>query len=272
MVLYITGEWVQQQCQYYLGTQRDFRSTPKISEQIERQIDIDNCETLGNLQFDRLFCYTHIIRSHYDKVYQLLLTTNSPFIFVCHNSDIEFSEKYQNLIEIPNLIKIYTQNLSFKPTPKIKPLPIGMANSQWSHGNLAILEKVRLLSQEKSELVYFWCNIITNRAKRSQCIEALSGKVPFLSQKLHFEPYLKLLSKHHFSICPVGNGMDTHRFWESIYLKVVPICLRSPLTEYFSHYVPVVLLDDWSELDISLLNYENHLFDDENLKKLVSLS
>ena len=67
--------------------------------------------------------------------------------------------------------------------------------------------------------------------------------------------YLKALMAHKFAICPEGNGTDTHRFWECLYLKTIPICLKSPVTVYYSKMYPVFLLDDWSDFSSTDLTY-----------------
>ena len=49
-------------------------------------------------------------------------------------------------------------------------------------------------------------------------------------------------------------------------MKVVPICKRSFLTEHFSKLFPIIILDDWNDLDISKLNYDDYSW--ENYDKL----
>ena len=61
--------------------------------------------------------------------------------------------------------------------------------------------------------------------------------------------YLKILLSYKFAICPEGNGIDTHRFWECLYLKVIPICLKNHVTKYYSKLFPILLLDDWNNID-----------------------
>ena len=78
-----------------------------------------------------------------------------------------------------------------------------------------------------------------------------------------YQSYLYLLSSYKFAICPEGNGLDTHRFWECLYLKTIPICLKNPITKYYSKLFPIYLLDDWNDLDLNKLNH----FYNDSLKK-----
>jgi len=49
---------------------------------------------------------------------------------------------------------------------------------------------------------------------------------------------------HRFILCPPGNGVDTHRLWEALYCKTIPVVLRSTAMEDFSD-LPIVLVDDY---------------------------
>lgn len=50
-----------------------------------------------------------------------------------------------------------------------------------------------------------------------------------------------------FATAPPGYGMDTHRFWEILSMKTVPIVLSSPLDGLYSNY-PVIIVQDWKEI------------------------
>ena len=45
--------------------------------------------------------------------------------------------------------------------------------------------------------------------------------------------YLKELSKYKFSLCPPGNGLDTHRVWESLLVGTIPIVEDNELNNNF---------------------------------------
>ena len=55
-------------------------------------------------------------------------------------------------------------------------------------------------------------------------------------------------------------GLIIIRMWECFYLKVIPICERSILTEYYSKIFPIVLIDDWDDLNLESLrkNYDKY--------------
>ena len=67
-----------------------------------------------------------------------------------------------------------------------------------------------------------------------------TGAVPY-------DQYIAGMAEHQFCVCPRGNGIDTHRFWEAQYVDCIPILLKQDWTQAYSN-LPVLLLDTWSNL------------------------
>ena len=244
----ISGEIIQMNCNHFIGNQKDFDSNPKIKHLTDRFIYIDTKEIILNSY--KVYCCTHHLLN-IDKLFNLLALFQNEFILFFHNSDTNFQKQHLKLFQIKNLKQIFTQNMNVIH-PNVYPLPIGFANEKWPHGNLNIIEKYR--NMKKNKYIFFNFAIKTNKAVRKNCYKAVKRlEIPFI-EKLSIEDYFKELSQYQFSICPQGNGIDTHRFWECIYYKVVPIVKRCILTEYYSKYFPIIILDDWK--DIGNLDYE----------------
>ena len=82
---------------------------------------------------------------------------------------------------------------------------------------------------------------------------------------------MKRLSTYKFCICPEGNGVDSHRLWECLYLKVVPIVIKSEFTNILlNQNIPLVVLNNWNNLDLNILNYDDYNFESDNLKKILN--
>ena len=61
--------------------------------------------------------------------------------------------------------------------------------------------------------------------------------------------YLMLLASSYFNICPRGNGIDTHRIWESLIFQTIPIVEKNSFTlELQSLGIPVFILEKWDLL------------------------
>lgn len=50
-----------------------------------------------------------------------------------------------------------------------------------------------------------------------------------------------------FAIAPFGRGLDTHRLWETLHLRSVPIVLSSPLDAMLESLFPVVIVKRWRD-------------------------
>ena len=256
----LSGEKIQQACDHYIGSIDDINYNPLIKNEIinfpEKFINIENTFDFEFNNKSKIFCYTHILTLSFQKLINILNVMKNDFNIYFHNSDGNFFNCYYiELSKIPNLKKIYSQN---NTVMSVITLPIGQANSQWTHGNYKLLENVINLKICKTENIYYNFNVGTNYSERIKCKNKLDNILPWINN-LNYNDYLIKLSSYKFCICPVGNGLDTHRFWECIYLKVVPIVLKNEWTETIKNKFPMVILNDWcdlTKLKVQELNFE----------------
>jgi hypothetical protein len=257
----ITGEKIQQLCDVYIGNRNDMNYNPLIQNQFHKHLIIDTI--MGDFNNPKLlFCYAHCVYEFSRKINYF----SNDFILITHNSDqnIEFTDCVKTILNSNKLIMWYAQNLVFEHE-KIRPLPIGLANSMWPHGNLKPFNDSNLINHltEKSENVYFNFKNETNMHKRYPCYNILKKHFHWLPI---IDPVQNLyrLKKYRFCICPEGNGVDTHRLWECLYLRVVPIVIQSPFIQILTKYnVPLVILNEWSDLFHTNLDYNDYHFEDK---------
>jgi hypothetical protein len=267
----VTGEKIQQLCDIYLGVDGDFNFNPNIARQPIKHIYLHNINNPINNPY-RIFCYSHNIKLLSQKIH--LFKNN--FILVTHNSDGEIRETPEvfTILNCDKMLKWFGQNICFQHT-KLNFLPIGLANSQWSHGNLSLFcheNFINYLSikSNKYNNVYFNFNINTNRGKRQICYDVLVNKLQWLNN-IHPVENMKRLSTYKFCICPEGNGVDSHRLWECLNLRVVPIVIKSEFTNILlNQNIPLVVLDKWDDIDLNKLNYDDYNFESDNLKKILN--
>ena len=188
------------------------------------------------------------------KLYEKLLKFKNPFDIVFHNSDDSFDDIHLDYFNIPNINRIFSQNINTSHK-RLYPLPIGLANRMWKFGDLDYFNSQLNSIQEKTKFIHF--NFTVSGGARSeyrpQCYEAAKNKGLKESPSLDFKPYVKDLMKYKYCLSPEGNGIDCHRMWECLYLRVIPICHRNKVTEAFAKLFPIVLLDDWNDLDLEYL-------------------
>jgi len=265
----VTGEKLQQLCDIYIGFKDDFMSNPMISNHTSKHVCIHDINT----QYDnpyRVFCYGHCIEILSTKIHLF----QNKFILITHNSDQEIRQTNEVYIILNNekMIKWYGQNICFEH-PKLLFLPIGIANSHWEHGNLILFNDIHFIqSIQKISKVYFNFNINTNPSKRKICYDNLKSKLQWLENTSPINN-LKRLSTYEFCICPEGNGVDTHRLWECLYLKVVPVVVESEFTKILQiNEIPVFILDKWDNFDVTKLNYNDFNFSNEKISKLLNFT
>jgi hypothetical protein len=260
----VSGEKIQQLADVYLGLDEDFTFNPVIREQPLKTLSFHRIIN----QFDNppiVFCYTHRIDILATKI-DLFLNN---FVLITHNSDHGIHQNDANVAKIldnTKLQKWFGQNITFFHD-KIYMVPIGIANSQWEHGIHNFRSHIDI---EKKNDVYFNFNINTNYDKRYGCYEVLRTRLKWLENVTPREN-IERLAQYKFCICPEGNGFDTHRLWEALYLKTVPIVLKSEYSQILAKYnVPMVVLESWNDLNIENLNYDDYDFENIGLKQILN--
>lgn len=247
----VTGERLQSIADIYLGEDSStFEFNPWISIQKDKHkylSDFDNNISYNNPRI--VFCYGHLIYK-FSKIVHLF---TNPFILITHNSDenmIPGKPEIDMILNSPNLIRWFSQNVGIF-REKMSFIPIGIANRQWPHGNLEIFRDILKMDliRIKSKMIYMCFDITTNSVERKKCVYSLINKIPFL-QMTDFRNHIFRMAEYRFCICPVGNGLDTHRLWECFYLKVVPIMLKNTYSLNIKNTtdLPIVLLDSWDDL------------------------
>jgi len=156
---------------------------------------------------------------------QILPSIDYEFKLITHNADMGVYEKDLDLLNDRRLIRWFGMNCHIEHE-KLTPIPIGMANEKWPHGDEKLLQKIIDLNLLKKNKIY--CNFdISTSPIRQQILNQLKDQkdIDFEFRRLNQEDYWKTLASYKYVISPPGNGVDCHRIWESLYLKTIPICL-----------------------------------------------
>lgn len=184
---------------------------------------------------------------------------NFPFILITHESDYPIPGNHHSLLNHPFLLKWFGMNVHYILHDKLQPVPIGLANDEWPHGNKDTLLSVAEEILPRTDLVYCNYDISTNPNERTYALNRLSS-ASFITRdfnKYDFATYLRKVKTHKYIISPPGNSTDCHRVWEAIYLGTIPICLKSVPMVYFRD-CPILFIDDWSQIteEFLLSKYE----------------
>jgi len=91
-------------------------------------------------------------------------------------------------------------------------------------------------------------------------------------QRVPFSVFLRNLSQVKFMICPRGNAIDCHRNWEVLYMRRVPVMKKHPYLQELYKDLPVLFVNDYSEVTEELLIENDNLFQQAQTMDLSSLT
>ena len=250
---FLCGTYFKHLCRIQITDYKDAR-TPEFS--VTEDEELDN---------NYVFCKPEYLPTLSTNLSIGGVKLPNKFKLVTHNSDINFGPNEIDFIFnlFPNIEHWYTQNLT-TDHPNVSPIPIGIANPKWSHGNQERFLKIQEHGFKKTNKVYINFNISTNSSARNDCLNKLGSDYPLQLQKNYpnsssiknhdefvnstQEKYLTDISQSYFTVSPIGNGMDCHKTWEALYMKSIPIVKRWRGVERFKKLgIPMLIIDDWTE-------------------------
>lgn len=181
----------------------------------------------------KICIYTHFLFFFQEYIFPYLsFYPDLNIILYTHNSDDVFDNSFINIINHIQIKHIYAQNLNII-NDKCTLLPIGIANNMWKHGDLIQLYET-LINNYKfkkiSNSVYININPNTFLYRKELLDNILLSKVLKISINKKYQDYLSELASYKYCLCIRGNGIDCHRFYECLYLNVIPILINNSYT------------------------------------------
>ena len=230
----IYGEKIQSIADVVIGNFNSLIFNPNNSYYSKQ---LKTIQELNNLiDYNIIFVFTHDLEDFYLKFENQIQDK----IILSHNSD-------HQITYIKN-VKLHLAQNCLIQTPKLISLPIGIENHQWFDHN--IFYKIKKIKIKKIKSIYFFFNLNTHPSRKI-CYNKLKDKLLW-NKNLDRESYYKELASHKYAICPRGNGLDTHRLWECLYLNVIPIIIENDDLKIYN--LPIIILKDWDDLDINNIN------------------
>lgn len=189
---------------------------------------------------------------------------------VIGESDYSFGEREFRLLKLlAKVRRVWAANFRGKFLSKspIQPVPIGLTSPTGPSPLHALLGDASQLAAvwssvqqgeiETNPKLYFNFSPSTSSRKRRAVIDVVKGLDPstFVAKEPKFTSdgrieYLRDIAAYRFNVCPEGNGMDTHRFWETLYLGGIPVVLRGSYQHRLGKYLslPVMAIRAWRDL------------------------
>lgn len=179
-----------------------------------------------------------------------------PYILLTHNSDHCAPGPFRRYLDDPKIIAWFAQNMEGDSHPKLHPVPIGIANRYWDHGNPHIFNAYLPLAGNKDRPILCYLNFeASTYPKEREHVRNLFVKKPWcvVSKPLPMPQYLDDLAHSKFVLSPRGNGLDCHRTWEALLMGAIPIVRTSSLDSLYAG-LPVLVVPDWEIINEDYLN------------------
>jgi hypothetical protein len=211
----------------------------------------------------------------YDKLFSLQYIPP----IICSNTgdyaNVVGSTMDQFILDHP-MTDFYISGLEIAPRKNLHILPIGLLQCQ-----------IDIIQQQhddipKNNLIYSNFAAHTHHS-RNQVLNIIKTK-KFITHKesylTNFSPvtietiaektlqYYNELSTYKFAISPRGNGIDTYRMYECLYLGVIPIVQKSNFTQYFTNKIPILEVDSYDILTEDFLYRQMDIDNQQNMNIL----
>ena len=234
--------------------------------------DIDRRDDLNSLKDgDVIWCKTDYLYELFNQIKD----RKEKFKLITHCSDYSITEIL--FTNKPKCItKWFAENVDYKH-PDLIPVPLGVENhftkNKGSNTDFDVLvESVKnkhYFTDKISNKVF--CNFRPTHLERREATHALlkTGVGYFYPPTKDYTTYCEHLKMYLYIACPRGNGIDTHRLWETLYHGNIPIVKKHFM--YDTYCLPIIQVNSWEEVTEELLiypwhNYEKKEFNFEQLE------
>ena len=244
-------------------------SRPYISGDTFRKISdhiYDESKKMNPLKVkknDIVFISNTLVDTFFIEIHPLI---NNEYILISHNSDRNITQEEIKYMD-SKILHWFAQNMIGKNN-KISVLPIGLENLRYQlNGVLSDFQTTENIEKSKTTLLSF--NVVTNSKERKKVLESLKNNRFIENNSFgNHREYFEELKKYKFNLCPEGNGLDTHRIWESLLASVIPVMIRNTFTENLASLnFPIMLLDKWEDFNSFSIEDLNKYYKKETASK-----
>jgi len=233
---YITGDTIRAFADHVFDETTDVRGWSRKALDVEA----------GNV----VFLKTDFMHDFFTSTFPRI---KNGFVLATHNSDFPAPSQYASFLDDARLLAWYALNPD-TVHPKLVPVPISLANAHWPHGRPPVVQDAFDAKKEawsaRQHGLYINTDVTSNKDDRSKALTSVASleSVYVRRGRLNYSDYLHDVANSKFVLSPPGNGADCHRTWEAILLNAVPIVASSSLLSPLYKGLPVLTVDDWSEI------------------------
>lgn len=215
---------------------------------------------------DIIFCNTDFVGDLFKTLKKFPKLQN--LVLITAQSDLKVTKRTYNL-KPKSINKWFCVNSTIV-RDDLLPIPFGIANSSYEK-NLVYedFNEFKSKNEKKVNMIYGNFNLNTNYFHRIKAKKFLQNEENAIFEaEINFQEYIDSLHKYKFILCPWGNGIDTHRYWETVYAGAVPVTISNAAYESMKIF-PGYLLKSYDKKNINEILKTKHTevkFDSQMLK------
>ena len=118
-------------------------------DELNKKIDFNRVKNGSTI-----FVKTDYLEDFFKKVHPRI---HSRYILVAHNSDDSSPGYFERYLDDDKLIAWFGQNIGIQH-PKLHPIPIGIANRCFAHGNIDVVHKQQERAKQTQKDIFLYMN------------------------------------------------------------------------------------------------------------------
>lgn len=238
--------------------QRALNSVGNSSPYLSGDLFADNCDiAIGSDGLRRrpisgrsiksanvIYCRSDLLESFFEENFKIITAK----VVIAGNSDREF-HAYPDKIP-PSVRHLFLQNSFISNSARTTAIPIGIENKRWAVNGVKSFMSSTIPWDERSNAIMVGPFGLTHpiRVGIEETFSKLSlNEIAFYPNRLDPTDYAKIAGGYKFVAAVRGNGVDTHRHWESIYRGSKIVVQRDNWSVNFEDLnLPFVYVEGWS--------------------------
>ena len=195
-------------------------------------------------------------------------------LIVSGHSDFPITDQIASRYPISKWFSVNTQS------SRVTGIPLGITNNTNEsplhriYGNTLVMLEIAQTPREIKNLLYLNFKVETYPHER-EFIQNMFRSKPWVTYGTPVDTFegrkefLKEIRNHEFVLCPRGNGIDTHRLWETLYMGSIPI-VKNDIAHSEWQDLPILFINNWNEITEERLIAEKKRIESTswNLEKL----
>jgi hypothetical protein len=199
---------------------------------------------------------------HPTKIQKNIIVGHSDYSFI--NDYVDIRWKYFVINNCSNKSNVYS-------------IPLGMTNYcddsplHKIYGNTELFFKILKTEKIIKNVIYMNFTITTFPQVRQNVYNMFKDKDFVTNGNIDHtlngrENFLHDIYNHKFCLCPRGNGIDTHRIYEALYLKTIPIVVKHKTHDNLDD-LPILFINKWAEIKDYSVDDFNRIYNEMIIKK-----